>query len=381
LSVDPVARAPRRYRSLGLCFALHCPPGSAVELILTDLYSACEQDGAGPVDLDLIVDVDEAAACYELRSGHELLCRTSGVDELIECFAWEVNRSAVERSRHEALVLHAAAVADGPRAVVLVGASGAGKSTLAAALTLAGLTYLGEESVAVTPAGCIVANPKPLALDPGSLAALHSYAPAVEVLGADRPLVAPTAIGAPGANDQPAEPVLIVRPAFRAACKTRATPMAASDAAVLLADQSFNFVSLGADALKTVARIARRAPAFTLEFGDLAAAVAEVRGLLADAGRDAPYSSSSPAPRPGRACEFDGTVEGFGDELVIWDPAHEALHHLSASASAIWTAACRGDTNVEIVDMLARETGRARAGLASEVEHCLFDLRARGLLR
>jgi hypothetical protein len=381
LSVDPDARTSRRYRSLSLDFAVHCPAGSAIDRLLADLYRACEQDGDGPVDLDLTVAGDEGAAGYELRSGREVLCRTAGTNDLIEWFAWEVNRAAVDRSRNEVLVLHSAAVADGPRAVLLAGASGAGKSTLAAALTLAGSTYLGEESITVTPAGCVVANPKPLALDRDSRAALHSFAPAVEVLAADRPLVAPTAIGPVGASDQPAEPALILRPAFRTGCDMRVTPLPVSEAAFLLADQSFNFAALGADALHTIGRIARRAPAFTFEFSDLAGAVAAVRGLLAEADSGAQDPTSSTTVQAAPEGDFDGAVERFGAELVIWDPTHEALHHLSATAVAIWTAARRGCATVEIADTLARETGREPAGVASEVERCLADLSARDLLR
>jgi hypothetical protein len=381
LSLDPVARAPRRYRSLSLDFTLRCPADSDIECVLVDLYRACEQQGAGAVDIAFNVDVDEATSCFELRSGREVLCRAGVAEELIEWFAWEVNRSTVERTRNEMLVLHAAAVGDGPGAVVLAGASGAGKSTLAAALALAGFTYLGEESIAVTSTGGVIANPKPLKLDRESRAALQAYAPAVEVLAADRSLVAPTSLGAVGACDTRSEPVLIVRPAFRAGAQARVTPMPASDAAELLADQSFNFAALGADALHAVACLARHAPAFTLEFDDLADAVAAVRCLLGETNPDESKSDASAIAHPSHQYEFEGAIESFGEELLIWDPAHEALHHLSATASAIWTAAYSGRTTGEIVDTLGRKTGQDPTSLASEIERCLSDLTARDLLR
>jgi hypothetical protein len=372
-----MAFARRRYRSLGLEFAFDCANDDSVVHRLADLYRACEHEGSRPVDLEITITTD-TGSCYELRVGRELLCRTSSADELTEWFAWRVNRSAVAHSR-EMLVLHAAAVADTSGAVLLPGASGAGKSTLAAALTLAGFTYLGEDSIGTTKAGCIAANPKPLALDRGSRAALRAFAPDVGALADDHPLLAPTVIGAVGESGHRAEPALIVCPAFRAGVDARVTPLPAADAAVLLADQSFNFAALGADALRTIADIARHAPAFTLEFGDLGAAVDALRTLVDDAAAVGPPSQASAEQDEVRG--FDGAVEVLGDELVIWDPAHQSLHHLSVSAGAIWGAARRGCPTSEIVNSIACASRRDHIGVADEVERCLADLAARDLLR
>jgi energy-coupling factor transporter ATP-binding protein EcfA2 len=378
LNREPIAVPSRRYRSLALDFQVHCALDGPVARRLADLYRACETATAGPTDLELTVAVDDESSCYELSTDTGVICRTANADELTEWFAWQVNRSAVDRTLEELLVLHAAAAGRSGHAVLLAGVSGAGKSTLAAALTLAGFEDLGEESLGVTPEGLVVANPKPLALDDDSRAALHAYAPSVVDLAADHPLIAPTALGAVGALDARALPALIVQPRYERQAATQTTPLSAADAAILLADQSFNFGAMGADALRTIAGIARRARAFTLVFDDLSSAVAALQSLFEDALEDParPFAAAD----DGHAPDAMFAVEYFGDEAVVWDAEHEALHHLSSSARAIWCAARRGATGSQIVDDFAAETRRERHEIASEVDECLTDLAARDLL-
>jgi hypothetical protein len=153
--------------------------------------------------------------------------------------------------------------------------------------------------------------------------------------------------------------------------------MSSADAAMLLADQSFNFAVHGEGALRTIAGVARRAPAFTLVFDDLEPAVAAVQSLLDGAGH---HPVGPPAAADRAPCDLPLAVEHFGDEAVIWDGAREALHHLSASAGAIWRAAREGAAPSEIVDDVVAATGRTRADVEREVDDCLADLSARDLL-
>lgn len=374
MSREPVALDARRYRSLALdfqvCGALDTPAARRV----AELYRACETSGSGPVDVQLTIDVDAGGSGYELRRDHEVLCRTANVDELTEWFAWSVNRCAVERSAQEFLVLHAAGARREGDAVLLAGPSGAGKSTLAAALTLSGFEYLGEESVGLTSDRVVIPNPKPLALDDDARAALAGLAPSVAELASDHPLVPPGALTTTGGPDADAQPVLVVQPRYEARAEVRLEPMSPAAATILLADQSFNFPALGAGALHTIADTTRRAAAFTLVFGHLQPAVEAVESLFEDARRRPPIADAPHAPDAAFAVEY------FDDDAVVWDAAHEALHGLSASAREIWCAARSGATASEIVDRAAVASGRSRADLVAEVDACLADLAARDLL-
>ncbi|GAA4154819.1 hypothetical protein [Leifsonia shinshuensis] len=86
------------------------------------------------------------------------------LDEVAVALRRAINLRAIEATRGELLVLHAAGLADPATGdvIALVGPSGAGKSTAAATLGTA-LGYVSDETVAVTPGGDVLPFPQPLA--------------------------------------------------------------------------------------------------------------------------------------------------------------------------------------------------------------------------
>ena len=286
------------YVSLGLRFGLRCTDPDLASR-LSDLYRSCESGNVGaPTQLHL--DVDRDGDEFRLRADGAVVCRTSDRDDLLEWCAWLINRAAVEHSDAAGLVLHAAAAAAGTRAVLLVGPSGSGKSTLVSALTLSGLHYMGDDGILVDlDGGRARANPKPVRLDDSARVALSAYDPAVDELRSARRLVAPGALGTVVEVDRPVVPALVVAPKYRRGADTSLTPMSPADAGELLADESFNFAADGPAALAAVADLARRAPAFRLEFGDLPTAVHAISTALETTPGD-PRPAHEPLTQPAK---------------------------------------------------------------------------------
>ncbi len=73
---------------------------------------------------------------------------------------------------------------------------------------------------------------------------------------------------------------LVVVPDYRAGAATRLEPLSRAEAAVLLAEQSFNFNDLGAPGLFAIGELVRGCTCHRLTYSDLAAGVTCVSDLL-----------------------------------------------------------------------------------------------------
>jgi hypothetical protein len=248
-----------------------------------DLYAPCSAKSPGVPDLVLAIDRAQNSDAYKMFADGALCCESADASEIAAWAAWRINRSAIDQARRNDLIVHAGAVAIAGRAVVVVGASGAGKSTLVAALAQQGAGYMGDDAVEARgheSAAWVVSNPKPIALDDNSRAALMNLAPGNPELNEARAVVAPTGIGKAIPVDAELEPALVVIADYQADRPTTAQGLTRGEVAELLAAQSFNFPDVGRPALQTVAAIARSAPGFRLQFDDLASACAVIEELL-----------------------------------------------------------------------------------------------------
>ena len=183
------------------------------------------------------------------------------------------------------LLLHAGAVEQQGRALLLSGESGAGKSTLSALLGERGWRFLGDEFALVEPeTGLLHPFPRAVSLKNESLALFDG-------VGAER--LGPLLIGTPkgtirhlrptaeaiAAMDAPARPALVLFPRFAADAAAGARRMGPAELFMRLTQASTNYVALGRRGFDALTRLCREAPAAAIDYASSEEALALVEQL------------------------------------------------------------------------------------------------------
>lgn len=204
---------------------------------------------------------------------------------------WGLNLVIALRAHH-LLMLHAAVVERGGRALVMPAEPGFGKTTLCAALACRGWRLFSDEfgMVRLTDKQ-LLPVPRPLALKNASVDLIRSFSPAAEI-GAVIPgtrkgdvahLKAPQ--DAIERMQEPAPASLVVFPRWQADAACRLERVSGVDAFMLVATNAFNYELLGEDAFDAVAALVRGAECYRLVYSDLDEAVAAIDELAARGGR------------------------------------------------------------------------------------------------
>lgn len=182
------------------------------------------------------------------------------------------------------LLLHAATVEKGGRAIVLTGESGAGKSTLAALLMARGWRLMGDEFALLSPeTGMIHAFPRAISLKNDAIAVVAAAASG----GRWGPMMAATPKGdirhlcpddrALAAIEVPALPAHLIFPRF--GFESAARDVAPSEAFVRLTQASTNYVALGERGFAALTRFVTEVPATAIDYPDTASGIAAVEAL------------------------------------------------------------------------------------------------------
>ena len=191
------------------------------------------------------------------------------------------------RERHWLTALHAAAVHNGQRALVFPALGGAGKTTLTAALLAAGFGYLSDD-VAPLDAETLEVWPLPLPLriKPGSVALLRTRYPELATLPAYGPARQAVRLLPPPRFDPAAAgrryPVAgLVFPEYRPGAAATMQPISSLEALQrLLAAEALLRRPLIPEHINRLLAWLEVAPAWRLEYDDLAAVVDALRNLL-----------------------------------------------------------------------------------------------------
>jgi hypothetical protein len=140
-----------------------------------------------------------------------------------------------------------------------------------------------DETVAIDRAtGCVDPYPKPIALEIGSLVHFPELVP--DGYANDGPLgkwwVPASALRGGAATTSPSRPAAVVFPAYRPGGETTLHPLSRAQAAVMLAENSFNFRASGPGALALVGRVVAGCDCYRLDAADVETACAAIEQVL-----------------------------------------------------------------------------------------------------
>lgn len=206
-------------------------------------------------------------------------------DQGFPMFEWGMNW-CLSMHLHRFLIIHAAVVERGGRALILPAPPGSGKSTLCAGLVWRGWRLLSDELTLIDPAtGHITPVPRPVSLKNSSVDVIKQFAPQARF----GPVVHETVKGSVGHFSPPpgavehhkdtALPGWVVLPRFVASADTQLTPLSKGRALLALADNAFNYHLHGAGGFHTLAALVGGSECFEFSYSRLEEAAALFAGL------------------------------------------------------------------------------------------------------
>ena len=197
------------------------------------------------------------------------------LDQAFPVFEWGLNW-CVANHMHNYLILHAAVVERGGRAVLLPAPPGSGKSTLCAALATRGWRLLSDELAIISPGDAsLIPLPRPVGLKNASIAVMREFAPQ-QVIGnetrdTNKGTVAHMRAPLPSVEraDTPARVGWVVFPKYQNGAPPWLEPLGKADAFMQLVQNAFNYNVVGAPAFDVLTHIIDGSDCFTFSYGKL----------------------------------------------------------------------------------------------------------------
>lgn len=191
-------------------------------------------------------------------------------------FEWGFNWCVSSRA-HRYLIVHAAVLERGGRAVILPAPPGSGKSTLTAALAgRGGWRLLSDElTLLELDSGLVVPNPRPISLKNASIDVVRGYLPDAVLSTPVHDTVKGTVahLRAPGDAVQrageTAQPAWIVFPHYQAGAATTLEALPRAATFMELAGNSFNYSLLGAAGFQALGRLIDGCSGFRFRYSAL----------------------------------------------------------------------------------------------------------------
>ncbi|MBZ8138336.1 HprK-related kinase A [Rubrivivax gelatinosus] len=196
-------------------------------------------------------------------------------DQAPTMLEWGLNW-CVAAHAHQFLICHAAVLERDGRALVLPAPPGSGKSTLAAVLAHRGWRLLSDELALLDPAtGLVHGMARAVNLKNASIALVSAFVPEAtmsppvpDTLKGTIALMPPPA-DAVRRRAEPALPAWVVLPRWQAGATAAFERIDRAEAALLLAEQSFNYHVLGLDGFDTLTAMVGRCSCLRFRYGTL----------------------------------------------------------------------------------------------------------------
>ena len=208
-------------------------------------------------------------------------------DQAFPILEWGLNW-CISTHCHQYLVIHAAVVELGGRALMLPAPPGSGKSTLCAGLVSRGWRLLSDELALLDPAtGSIAPLARPVSLKNASIEVIRSFAPdAVLSATVHDTLKGSVAHMKPPGDAvrralEPAPARWIVMPRYQAGAASDLRPLSRGRAFMRLAESAFNYQIHGRRGFELLASTVESCECFEFTYGDLEGAARTFAQLAA----------------------------------------------------------------------------------------------------
>lgn len=211
------------------------------------------------------------------------------VDHAPPMLEWAMNW-CISTQAHQYLMLHAAVLERGGRALVLPAPPGSGKSTLCAALACRGWRLLSDELTLVCLRdGRIWPLSRPVSLKNESIAVIRNFEPAavfgLPTHGTSKGTVTHMRVSSDhlARIDEPARPAWLVFPRYLAGAPATLSPRGRADSMLEVGRNAFNYSLLGRTGFEALADLVAASQCYDFSYGHLDDAVATFDDLFAHA--------------------------------------------------------------------------------------------------